>query len=318
MTATHRFRRLLLALPHFHDQRAASLTDVATLLGVEREVLLSDLQALAERYDEPAGFLGGIGVLVDGDTVTVRAGRFRRPMRLSADELCALELGLMILARERAVTERAVLEQLQHRLADLIADLPRDRDVGGRRDGALGDGRDGAALDILRQGLRAGRSVHLHYQGAGQGEATERVIHPRRLTFARGGWYLAAWCEQSAGPRVFRVDRIIAAAVREDPVREPDPDTEHTVLDDGTPFVTSAEPSTLVVRYSPAIARWIAERDGLGLEADGAAIRTHPLADREWAIRHVLQYGPDATIVEPAELREAVVERLQAVNGLSP
>ncbi len=86
MTATHRFRRLLLALPHFHDERPASLTEVATLVGVERDVLLGDLQALAERYDEPAGFLGGIGVLVDGDTVTVRAGRFRRPMRLSADE----------------------------------------------------------------------------------------------------------------------------------------------------------------------------------------------------------------------------------------
>lgn len=310
MTATHRFRRLLLALPHFHDERPASLTDVATLLGVERDVLLGDLQALAERYDEPAGFLGGIGVLVDGDTVTVRAGRFRRPMRLSADELCALELGLLILARERPATERAALERLQQRLAELIADLPRDRDVGGRRDGALGDGRHGEVLDALRQALRAERAVHLRYQGAGQAEATDRVIHPHSLTFARGGWYLSAWCEQNGGARVFRVDRIITAVVRDEPVRSSEPNATHTSLDDGTPFVTSEEPNTLLVRYSPAIARWIAERDGLGLEADGAAIRAHPLADQEWAIRHVLQYGPDATIVEPVELRQAVVERL--------
>jgi predicted DNA-binding transcriptional regulator YafY len=310
VTATYRFRRLLLALPHFHDERPASLTEVAALLGVERDVLLGDLQALAERYDEPAGFLGGIGVLIDGDTVTVRAGRFRRPMRLSADELCALELGLLVLARERPPTERVALERLQHRLAELIADLPRDRDVGGRRDGALGDGRHGAALDALRHALRSERAVQLRYQAAGQAEATDRVVHPHSLTFARGGWYLAAWCEHSSGARVFRVDRILTAVVRDDPVRASEPNATHSSLDDGTPFVTSAEPSTLVVRYSPAIARWIAERDGLGLAPDGAAIRTHPLADREWAIRHVLQYGPDATIVEPMDLREAVVERL--------
>jgi predicted DNA-binding transcriptional regulator YafY len=310
MTAMDRFRRLLLALPHFHDERPASLTEVAALLGVEREVLLGDLQALAERYDEPAGFLGGIGVLIDGDTVTIRAGRFRRPMRLCADELCALELGLMILARERPVSERPALERLRQRVAELIADLPRDRDVGGRRDGALGDGRHGEALDTLRQALRAERSVQLHYQGAGRSAPTDRVVHPRSLTFARGGWYLAAWCEQSAGPRVFRVDRVLSAVVRDEPVRAADGEVSGERLEDGTPFVTEATPGLLVVRYSPAIARWIAERDGLGLEADGAAIRTHPLADREWAIRHVLQYGPDATIVEPVELRAEVVERL--------
>jgi predicted DNA-binding transcriptional regulator YafY len=37
---------------------------------------------------------------------------------------------------------------------------------------------------------------------------------------------------------------------------------------------------------------------------------SHPLADTDWAVRHVLQYGPDATVLEPAEVREAVVQRL--------
>ena len=39
----------------------------------------------------------------------------------------------------------------------------------------------------------------------------------------------------------------------------------------------------------------------------------HPLADRDWAVRHVLQYGPDVTVLEPAEVREAVVRRLEAM-----
>ena len=59
-----------------------------------------------------------------------------------------------------------------------------------------------------------------------------------------------------------------------------------------------------------SMTRWIAERDGQPLESDGSALRTMPLFDREWAIRHVLQYGPDAWIEEPAELQMELVKRL--------
>ena len=59
------------------------------------------------------------------------------------------------------------------------------------------------------------------------------------------------------------------------------------------------------MRYSPRIARWIAEREGKSLADDGSLTMEHPLADRDWAVRHVLQYGPDVTVLEPAEVREA-------------
>jgi predicted DNA-binding transcriptional regulator YafY len=36
----------------------------------------------------------------------------------------------------------------------------------------------------------------------------------------------------------------------------------------------------------------------------------HPLADMDWAVRHVLQYGPDVDVLEPVEVREKVCERL--------
>jgi predicted DNA-binding transcriptional regulator YafY len=64
------------------------------------------------------------------------------------------------------------------------------------------------------------------------------------------------------------------------------------------------------VRYSPRIARWIAEREGLSLAEDGSLTVEHPLADAEWGIRHVLQYGPDAEVLEPLDLRNEIVKRL--------
>ena len=62
-----------------------------------------------------------------------------------------------------------------------------------------------------------------------------------------------------------------------------------------------------------AIARWIAEREGKPLAADGSLTVEHPLADPEWAVRHVLQYGPDAEVVEPESVRSELKVRLAAL-----
>jgi predicted DNA-binding transcriptional regulator YafY len=86
------------------------------------------------------------------------------------------------------------------------------------------------------------------------------------------------------------------------------------VIKDGKAFQT-AEPGTLRLRYSPRIARWIAEREGKSLAEDGSLTMEHQLADRDWAVRHVLQYGPDVTVLEPVAVREAVVRRLEGIIG---
>jgi predicted DNA-binding transcriptional regulator YafY len=66
----------------------------------------------------------------------------------------------------------------------------------------------------------------------------------------------------------------------------------------------------MTVWYSHRIARWIAEREGCTLSDDGSLTLEHPLADEEWAVRHVLQYGPDAEVLHPPELRALLARRL--------
>ena len=68
------------------------------------------------------------------------------------------------------------------------------------------------------------------------------------------------------------------------------------------------------IRYGPQVARWIAEREGKTLEADGTLTLEHPLADPHWVVRHVLQYGPDAEVLEPKAMRDAVAEALAAIR----
>ena len=71
----------------------------------------------------------------------------------------------------------------------------------------------------------------------------------------------------------------------------------------------------MTVRYSPRIARWVAEREGQPLAADGSLTLEHPVADDSWAVRHVLQYGPDAELLSPPELRAMVSDRLASLSG---
>jgi predicted DNA-binding transcriptional regulator YafY len=86
------------------------------------------------------------------------------------------------------------------------------------------------------------------------------------------------------------------------------------ILREGRVFRSEGTPM-LTVRYSPRIARWIAEREGKPLAEDGSLTMQHPLAEADWAVRHVLQYGPDVEVLQPAEVREAVVRRLREIAG---
>ena len=55
-------------------------------------------------------------------------------------------------------------------------------------------------------------------------------------------------------------------------------------------------------------------KEGKPLGEDGSLVMEHPLADPDWAVRHVLQYGPDATVLDPPEIREAICRRLEAMK----
>ncbi|MEZ4378858.1 MAG: WYL domain-containing protein [Gemmatimonadales bacterium] len=310
-TAASRFRRLLILLPRFAERPEQSLAALSAELGVAAEVILADLRALVDRHGELPGHEDPVAVLIEGDTVSVRTDHFLRPMRVTVAELCALELGLGVLAREAGPERAAELLALRARLDACITRLPDDAAYAGLRGGALVHPDGAGPLDALRRALRQSRVVTISYHGPHDEDEEERTVRPYGLCFASGAWYLAAWCERADGMRLFRSDRIWTVTVTARQHEVPTDFCMDDLMIDGRPWVSATAPPTLVVRYSAAIARWIAERDGLPLEPDGSAVRTMPLADREWAIRHVLQYGPDARVIEPEDLAAEVVERLR-------
>ncbi|HEX5387307.1 MAG TPA: WYL domain-containing protein [Gemmatimonadales bacterium] len=310
--AAAQLRRVLQLVPELADGREHKVDVVAKRLGVDRETLLRDLDALVERYDDPGGFVEGVQIFLERDAVSVRSDHFLRPMRLTMAELAALELGLAMLRAERPPDEHAAIHRARARLRTVLAKLPSDGSHVAERVASTGAEADAATLGAVRRAIRAGRKLAVRYRASGAGESTRRVVRPYAPVLASGAWYLVAHCERSEGIRVFRLDRIEEVEQLAERCRVPKDFSVADVLRDGRVF--HGEPAESArVRYGPAVARWVAERERKPLDADGSLTLEHPLADEHWLVRHVLQYGADAEVLAPEHAREAVRRRLREI-----
>lgn len=311
-SATEQLRRILLLIPRLADGEPHSLDTVSRLAGVDRSVVLRDIESISERFEMPGGFVEGLQIFIEAGDVSVIPNHFLRPMRLTRSELLALELGLAMLRGERPPEEHRAIDAAAARLRQAIARLPDEGLADDFRVASLSPAGDLEHLRRLREAFRSRRKVRLTYRKADEEAPSSRVICPYGIVFANGMWYAVAHCERSEGIRIFRLDRVEQVEPLEARYDSPRGFSIDAIVKDGKAFQT-AEAGTLRVRYSPRIARWIAEREGKELAHDGSLVMDHPLADAQWAVRHLLQYGPDVEVLEPGEIREALVKRLREI-----
>ncbi len=334
--ADAQLQRLLHAFPLMADEPDLSLVTLAERVGTSAATLRSDFSAL-DRDDVPAGWVDAIQVFISPQSVSMRSMHFKRPMRLTRPEVAALRLGLSMLVQELPADEQHVVESVRTRLQQLSAQ--RVETVFDRRraqqetttartttadDAAVAIAVEAARehelerLAILHEALERSCAVDLTYQRADAEAPSARRVRPYAMVRAEANIYLVGHCELSDGLRVFRLDRVLAAAATADHFTVPADFSVESVLKSGRVFSHDAQSDEqLVVRYGPTVARWIAERETereqATLDADGTLYVRYPLADAAWAVRHVLQYGPDAVIVSPEALRDEVQRALRAM-----
>lgn len=305
-------RRILHLIPLCEEERTHSLEDMAAAIGTDARTLLRDLRALSERFDDPGGFVEAVQVFVEPGRFSLRSDHFRRPMRLSMAELGALNLGLAILEAERPPDEQEAIRRARGRLEQVLAQVPGEDAGVGLLHAEQGADADPDILRTVREGVRQDRCLTIQYASAQAAMATDRVVCPLALVPSRGRWFLVA--TQADDVRVFRVDRMESAVLMPETFERAKAPSVDAMLSGERVFLGEVE-ETLVVRYSDRIAAWIAEREGVEPGADGSVTVDYPLGDREWAVRHVLQYGPDAEVVAPDAVRRMVLERLEGMLG---
>lgn len=150
--------------------------------------------------------------------------------------------------------------------------------------------------------MAAGRTLELLYLKPGDEAPAPRRLEPAAVVHAEGRWYLVGRDPDDSGgsARAFRFDRVLE--IRETGERfalETALETERAI-EGSRLFIAPDDLEEVGVVYAPSIARWIRERyDGEEL-ADGSYRVIHRVADREWLVRHVLQYAGEARAEEEA------------------
>ena len=327
--AQDQLERLLLALPHLAEDTEMPIGELARQVGCDADTLLRDLEALTARDRDIAGHVESIELYLGPGSVGARTSHFRRPMRLTRAELAALDLGLGMLLAERPPEERATIQTVRARLREAAVTPPTTVQQGYA--GARGAPADALPIEteLVPQAQRAlfGRlwqaheqrqAVRLSYQRADAEAGVERLVHPWAIVRAHHHVYVVGWCATAGDVRLFRLDRIVEATLVDERYAVPGDFDVDSVLQDGRIFVGERPDDELVVRYGPRIARWIAEREGVVLAPDGSVTVSWPLADDEWAVRHVLQYGEDATVLAPERIAHAVIATLASLLPSDP
>lgn len=268
------------------DEPSATLDELARLLGTTPEEIQADLRRMTY-LDESSDteWLLSLQLIVEGDRVEGGSGGpFRRPMRLTPDELLVLRLSLGVDGDEvvgLGETPDSALQQV----------APY----------SPGEGEE-QVVDVLLRAIDQRQCVELRYAGSGSDAPTVRTVHPYQVLANWGRTYVVGWCEMRGKWRRFRLDRILDLIATEDAY------AERTDCPYDQIFVGSEDPLDPVqVRFSQRIARWISERHPSATEnRDGTVTVTYQAATADWLTERVLQYGADAEVVGPGFYRDAV------------
>lgn len=156
-------------------------------------------------------------------------------------------------------------------------------------------------------GLTTGAQLEFSYQGLHDRSPRQRLVWDAKLSVLEGGWYLDGFDQLAQAQRRFRVDRIVGQIhARPLPeVERPEP----------------APPSDS--RHCQAVL-WLAPDSAWQLKAHSQALGQnrylldyHP-SDQLQLVSTLSSLAEQALVLEPADLAQAVLNRLQALETIDP
>jgi proteasome accessory factor C len=280
---------LLAIVPWVAAHDGPEIAEVCRRFDITQRELLADLDLL---------FVCGVypftpDVLIEVDIADGRvwirfADYFRRPLRLTPPEgLALIGAGAALLGVPGADPDGALARALD-KLATVLG-LGVDEALAVE----LGAVRP-EILELVQQASGDRRRVELDYYSFGRDERSTRIVEPWRVFNTQGQWYVAGYCQQAGGERLFRLDRISRVVVLGEEFAPPEDAPAASVFHGGPD-------DDVIVLELERDARWVAEQypnEGVVEEAGGRLRVTLRVSERAWLERLLLRAGTDASMID--------------------
>jgi proteasome accessory factor B len=173
-----------------------------------------------------------------------------------------------------------------------------------------------AAFGPLWEAVRDRRPVAFGYRAAGRSTAQRRSLEPWGVVNRRGRWYVVGQDTDRGAERVFRLSRIDGPVTFTGPagtvVVPPGTDVRAAVRDWDA---ETPAPRTCLLRIRSG-AGYGLRRHAVSVEADQIPewdLAELTFTDSGWWSEQLASFGPDVVVLEPSDLRDAVIGRLKGV-----
>ncbi|MGC5053445.1 helix-turn-helix transcriptional regulator [Micromonospora sp. DT48] len=170
------------------------------------------------------------------------------------------------------------------------------------------------AFAPLTAAARDRREVRFDYRVPDRDAPARRRLQPWGVVCWRGRWYVVGHDLDRDATRCFRLSRVVGVvrATGEPNAYQPPTDVDlisHVARWSG-PIERPGRATVLVTPGRAAgLRRWAVEVTA-GPEADRVVL---PYGDACWLAGHLVGYGPDVRVIDPPEVREAVIQRLKEI-----
>jgi len=302
---------LILLLQRQPNQKAA---DLAKELGVSVRTLHRYFAALDEMgipiYAE-RGPYGGFSLV---------RGYKMPPLVLTPEEAVAVYLGTSLVGEMWGNLYGAAGAGALAKLDNLLPDEQRNEIAWARRS-LLATGMHRAdqkalagTLEKLRRANRERRTVRMAYHGSSKPQPTERELDPYALVHRWGWWYVVGYCHLRQDVRTFRVDRIAELTLLSKAYTIPaDFDMRTYLASENQSQLVNRVRMHFSARVAQAAREYTLAWEAMEPQPDGSLIVTLLTPDLLWAVSTALAYGPEVTILEPAEAVKMIKDWTQAI-----
>ncbi len=161
----------------------------------------------------------------------------------------------------------------------------------------------------------------INYYGRARDQSSERQVSPQQLLHYRGNWYLIAYCHVRNDLRSFAMDSIQAANATHEAAYETDAEVLEKFIGSGYGIYSGGTVQWARLRFTAPRSRWVAREtwhpeQKSQLTPDGTLLLEVPFTDATELSMDILRHGKYVEVLEPQELRAAIMQELCAASAM--